>query len=70
MISGECPFCEAGFLIPSPDKTPQMGKVTCEECGKWFWEYYSRFEPRSYLPEEIEVDEKTKSVKVKQESKQ
>jgi len=64
MIFGNCPYCDEHFTSPSPDKTPMMGKITCESCGKWFWEYYSRIEPRSYLPDEVEVDEKNKSVKL------
>ena len=66
MISGECPYCEWSFFIPSPEDTPQMGKVWCEKCGEMFWEYYSRIDPRSYLPEEVVVNEKTKSVKFKE----
>lgn len=66
MVFGECPHCEHPFAIPSPDKTPQMGKVTCEGCGKWFWEYYSRISPQAFLPEQIEVNEDTKTVKLKE----
>ena len=67
MVFGDCPYCEHPFAIPSPDKTPMMEKYTCEHCNKWFWEYHSRIEPRSYLPEEIEVDENTKSVRIKED---
>lgn len=65
MILGECPYCEEPFTAECPADTPAMGRLTCEKCGKWFWEYYSRFEPRSYLPDEIEVDEAARRVKVK-----
>lgn len=67
MIFGECPYCEEPFCVASPDKTPAMEKYTCENCGKWFWEYHSRLEPRSYFPEEVEVNEETKSVRIKEQ---
>lgn len=66
MIFGECPYCEEPLTMAMPDISPQMGKVTCDKCGKWFWELFSRIEPRSYLPEEVEVDEENKSVKLKE----
>lgn len=68
MVFGECPYCEEPFAITAIDedtKTPAFLKYTCEKCGEWFWEYLSRIEPRSYLPEEIEVDEENRSVKIK-----
>ena len=70
MIFGECPYCDEPFTIGTPDNLPQMLKYTCESCNKWFWEYLSRFEPRSYLPEEVEVNEETKTVKIKDSVKE
>lgn len=64
MVFGDCPYCDEPFAIGSPDKTPQMGKVTCEKCGKWFWEYFSRINPQAFLQDEVIADEKTKSVKL------
>lgn len=65
MIFGDCPHCGEPFAISSPDKTPQMGKVTCEHCGKWFWEWYSRINPQAFLPDQVEVDEIAKTVRLK-----
>lgn len=69
MIFGECPHCAEPFTVGVPDNTPQMLKYTCESCGKWFWEYLSRINPRAYMPHEVEVNEETKSVKIKEEFK-
>jgi uncharacterized protein with PIN domain len=68
MIFGECPYCEAPFTTVSPDETPAFEKITCEECGKWFWERHSRIDPRAYFPEDIEVNEETKTIKIKESS--
>lgn len=64
MVFGECPHCNEPFAAASPDKTPQMGKITCEECGKWFWEYFSRINPQAFMPNEVIVDEENKTVKL------
>jgi hypothetical protein len=69
MIFGECPYCSEPFTIGVPDKTPVFCKYTCEKCDRWFWEYLSRIDPRSYLPEEVEVNEEARSVRLKQEGK-
>jgi len=42
MVFGDCPHCGESFAAPSPDKTPMMGKLTCEKCGRWWWEYMSK----------------------------
>ena len=62
MIFGECPHCNEPFAEFLPDDTPCVGKVDCERCSKWFWEYFSRLHPQSFLPDDIEVDEETKSI--------
>jgi hypothetical protein len=38
----------------------------CEDCGKEYWEYYSRMDPRAYTTEEFErefvVNETNKTI--------
>lgn len=67
MIFGECPHCNEPITIGVPEdiQLPTFGKVTCDSCGKWFWEKISRIEPEAFLPDEIEVDEERKTVKLK-----
>ena len=69
MIMGECLYCNEPFMLVIPDvPLPKFIKYDCEHCGKWFWEKLSRVDPMGFLPEEVEVDEKTKQVKIKEES--
>lgn len=67
MIIGECPHCDEPITLELPDvPLPTFAKITCESCGEWFWEKFSRIDPEAYLPEEIEVDEETKSIRIKE----
>lgn len=68
MIFGDCPHCGGGIAtaIPEDIDLPVMGKIVCEHCGKWFWEHFSRIDPKAYLPEQVEVDEENMTVKVKE----
>ena len=67
MIFGECPYCDETFMAECPDKTPAFAKITCEKCGKWFWERFSRIDPQAYLPEEVEADEENHTIKIKEQ---
>lgn len=65
MVFGDCPHCSAPFTTVVPDADlPMAEKITCEACGEWFWEIHSRIEPRAYLPDEVEVDEETHSIRI------
>lgn len=69
MISGICPYCEKVLLMPCPDEMPVYQKYTCEHCGEWFWEYYSRIFPTAYKQDEVDVDEETHTIKIIGEDK-
>jgi hypothetical protein len=49
-----------------PDVTPQFGRLTCEHCGKTFWELFSRIDPQAFTEEAFAdryiVDEATKRI--------
>jgi len=64
MFIGTCLYCDAGFMRPSPDRTPAMEKYKCEDCGEWQWLKHSRIDPESYSLDMVEVNEETKSVKI------
>ena len=53
-------------MIPiAPLPLPRFQKYVCPECKTLQWIYHSRLDPKTYPDSEIEVDEKTKTVKVK-----
>lgn len=54
-------------MIPLAEECPTMQKYVCPECNITQWIYHSRINPRTYSEDEIEVDEETKSVKIKGE---
>ncbi len=67
MIFGHCPHCGESFttLVPDWDGEIKAERITCESCGQWFWEVLSRADPRAYLPDELEVDEETKTLRIR-----
>ena len=67
MVFGECPYvdCDESYAEVSPAKTPRFGKTECEKCGREFWVLFSRITPSACTPDELEIDEDTKSIKVK-----
>ena len=69
MIFGECPYCDEMISTPIADTCPAMSKETCDSCGKQYWLKHSRLNPVAYPMEEIEVNEETKSVKIKNPEK-
>lgn len=68
MIFGECPYCDYPAMIGVPDdiSLPVFGLVTCDRCGKEFWERYSRWDPEAYtqeaFAEKFVVDEATRAI--------
>ena len=68
MISGECPYedCDGRIWLPMPSPGGVWGKHTCEECGRVYWEYYSRWQSYAMTEEnflaEYAVNEETKQL--------
>lgn len=66
MISGDCPYCDAPVLLEVPEVTPVWGRVTCDACGREYWEYYDRLVPCALSVEEFDaayvVDEERRMV--------
>jgi len=70
MIIGSCPYCDHSIWLSIGDRrTPFWGHIECEECGKTFWEEYSRVWPRALTEEEFakqyEVNLETKEIREK-----
>lgn len=65
MIMHKCIECDDFQMIPMADETPCMQIYTCEECNALQYIYHSRLEPKTYHPDNVEVDEETKSIKIK-----
>lgn len=55
MIIGPCPYenCTGSHMVPIAPKCPVFSKEICEECGREYWLYHSRFIPESLTPEEF-----------------
>ena len=69
MISGDCPYegCNGSIWLATPDVAlPVWGKETCEECGRTFWEHYSRWNAYALTEDEFSqiytVNEETKQI--------
>jgi hypothetical protein len=66
MIMGRCVYCDYPFMLEMPDEAPVFGRVTCETCGKTFWEHYTRVSPMAYTEEAFAelfvIDETTRSI--------
>ncbi len=69
MITGECPYCDRVITNAMPDKSPAFLKGVCPNCKKDYWLKASRIQSTAYTEEEFfrnyEIDEKTRSIKIK-----
>jgi uncharacterized protein with PIN domain len=72
MIFGECPHCSGAVANHIADKCPALECLICEHCGKEYWLYHSRIDPKAYtreeLDEEFEIDPANKTVKPRAKS--
>ena len=71
MIIGKYPCCGAHLMIELPEgELPKIAWENCTECGTKVYHKFSRIDPKSWTEEgflrEYEIDEKTKSVKLKE----
>lgn len=66
MIFGVCPYCDNPVSTALAPKCPAMSKEKCDNCGEVYWLLHSRVAPVAYPRDMVEVDEETKSVKVKE----
>jgi len=64
MILHNCIECDYSEMIPCADQCPVFQKYICPECKTIQWIKHSRFDPETYSNDMIEVDEKTKQVKI------
>ena len=66
MILHNCIKCDYFEMIPiAPLPLPRFQKYVCPNCKTLQWIYHSRIDPKTYPDSDIEVDEKTKIVRVK-----
>ncbi len=66
MIMHSCIKCDNSVMIPIAEgQLPVMQKFTCEECGTTQYIKHSRLDPETYSEDMVEVDEVTKSIKIK-----
>jgi hypothetical protein len=66
MIFHNCIECDYFEAIPLADgQLPKFQKYTCPECKTIQWIKHSRINPETYSENMIEVDEKNKSIKLK-----
>ena len=63
-----CIKCDDFQMIPiAPLPLPRMQKYKCPECETIQWIKHSRWEPKTYSEDSVEVNEETKEVKIKGE---
>ena len=67
MIMHNCIKCDDFQMIPiAPLPLPRIQKYICPVCKTLQWIYHSRIDPKTYANSEVDVDEKTKTVKLKE----
>ena len=71
MIFGNCPYdgCTYANNTACAEKFQTMSKEVCGGCGKTYWLQHSRIIPIAYTEDMVIVNEETKSVKIREESK-
>lgn len=60
-----CINCDYFEMIPCAEKCPVYQKYKCPECKTTQWIKHSRWNPETYSEDMVEVNEKTKTIKIK-----
>jgi len=66
MITHSCIKCDYTEMIPCAEICPAFQRYECPECGEIQWIKHSRLNPKTYSEDMVEVDEETRTIKIKE----